>query len=136
MACLVHVALGEWRMMADDLGNMGMLKDRTDRNELAASLAEEVTAVWPLAGSFSSSSFMADGSARQGGELAERISLGSVRPELGLAQGLSFGKLAKVCICDTEAGVVAVAECMILNRSCTTHSVFCGHTDRRFEHQG
>jgi len=51
--------------------------------------------VWPLAGSFSSSSFTADGSARDGGELAARISLGAVRPELGLAQGLSFGKLAK-----------------------------------------
>jgi hypothetical protein len=99
MACLVHVALGEWRSMADDLGRMGMLKDRTDRDALAVSLAEEVQAVWPLAGSFSSSSFLPDGSAREGGALADRISDGTVNPALGLGQGLSFGKLAKVRAC-------------------------------------
>lgn len=98
MACLVHVALGEWRSMADDLDRMGMLKERTDKDDLARSLAEEVSAVWPLAGSFGADSFLPDGSAKAGGALADRIASGAVNPELGLGQGLSFGKLAKAII--------------------------------------
>lgn len=96
MACLVHVALGRWRAMADDLDAMGFLKDRIDRDDLAASLALEVTEVWPLAGSFGADSFLVDGSAQAGGALAERLADGRVRPELGLGQGLTFGKLARV----------------------------------------
>lgn len=96
MSCLVHVALGRWRAMADDLAAMGFLKDKIDRDALAAALEVEVTAVWPLAGSFGADSFLTDGSAQAGGMLAERIADGRVRTELGLGQGLSFGKLAKV----------------------------------------
>ena len=96
MSCLVHVALGRWRAMADDLGEMGFLKDKIDRDALAAALEVEVTHVWPLAGSFGADSFLTDGSAQEGGMLAERIADGRVRTELGLGQGLSFGKLAKV----------------------------------------
>lgn len=96
MSCLVHVALGRWRDMADDLGQMGFLKDKIDRDELAAALQVEVTEVWPLAGSFGADSFLTDGSAQEGGMLAARLADGSVKPELGLGQGLSFGKLAAV----------------------------------------
>ena len=97
MACLIHVALGRWRAMCDDLDNMGFLKDKIDRDDLARDLQAEVTKVWPLAGSFGAESFLSDGTAQEGGLLASRIADGTVRPELGLGQGLSFGKLAKVC---------------------------------------
>lgn len=96
MGCLVHVALGEWRRMADDLDAMGFLKDKIDKDELAVALEEEVVKVWPLAGSFGTGSFLIDGTAQAGGALASRIEDGTVRPELGLGQGLTFGKLAKV----------------------------------------
>ena len=96
MGCLVHVALGEWRRMADDLDAMGFLKAKIDKDELAAALEDEVVQVWPLAGSFGSGSFLTDGTAQAGGALASRIEDGTVRPELGLGQGLTFGKLAKV----------------------------------------
>jgi hypothetical protein len=100
MGCLVHVALGEWRRMADDLDEMGFLKAKIDKDELAIALEEEVVKVWPLAGSFGTASFLMDGTAQPGGALASRIADGTVRPELGLGQGLTFGKLAKVrCIC-------------------------------------
>lgn len=96
MSCLVHVALGSWHAMADDLDQMGFLKDKIDREELAQALEVEVTKVWPLAGSFGADSFLTDGSAQEGGMLASRLADGTVLPELGLAQGLSFGKLAAV----------------------------------------
>lgn len=96
MGCLVHVALGKWRSMADDLNAMGFLKEKIDKNELAVALEHEVTEVWPLAGSFGANSFLADGSAQTGGALAARIADGRVQPELGLGQGLTFGRLAKV----------------------------------------
>lgn len=95
MGCLVHVALGEWRRMADDLDEMGFLKTKVDKEELAAALEEEVVKVWPLAGSFGTGSFLTDGTAQAGGALASRIEDGTVRPELGLGQGLTFGKLAQ-----------------------------------------
>ena len=82
--------------MADDLDAMGFLKDKIDRDELAVALEVEVTKVWPLAGSFGAGSFLPDGSAQTGGALAARLADGSVRPELGLGQGLTFGKLAQV----------------------------------------
>ena len=96
MACLIHVALGEWDAMAQDLDAMGFLKPKIDRAALAEDLEVEVSKVWPLAGSFGAESFLSDGSAQEGGMLASRIADGTVRPELGLGQGLSFGKLAKV----------------------------------------
>jgi hypothetical protein len=108
MACLVHVALGRWRAMADDLDAMGFLKERIDRDDLAAALAVEVTEVWPLAGSFGADSFLVDGSAQEGGLLAERLAEGRIRPELGLGQGLSFGKLAKVPFFSSPAQVMCV----------------------------
>jgi hypothetical protein len=96
MACLIHVALGDWTAMTTDLDRMGFLKDKINRADLARDLEKEVTAVWPLAGSFGAESFLSDGSAQEGGLLAARVADGTVRPELGLGQGLSFGKLAKV----------------------------------------
>ena len=96
MATLIHVGLGRWPLLVNDLDAMGFLKDKINRADLAADLEREVTALWPLAGSFDAESFLADGSAREGGALAARIQDGSVNPELGLGQGLSFGKLAKV----------------------------------------
>eukprot|EP00892_Ulva_mutabilis_P007547 jgi/Ulvmu1/5164/UM021_0181.1 len=98
MGCLVHVALGKWRAMADDLDAMGFLKEKIDKDDLAAALEVEVSQVWPLAGSFGANSFLADGSAQTGGALAARLADGRVRPELGLGQGLTFGKLAKAII--------------------------------------
>lgn len=83
--------------MADDLDAMGFLKTQIDKEELSEALEEEVVKVWPLAGSFGTGSFLIDGTAQAGGALASRISDGTVRPELGLGQGLTFGKLAKVC---------------------------------------
>lgn len=82
--------------MADDLDAMGFLKDKINKDDLAVALEEEVTKVWPLAGSFGANSFLPDGSAQAGGALAARLADGRVRPELGLGQGLTFGRLAKV----------------------------------------
>ncbi|KAF8067342.1 aarF domain-containing protein kinase [Scenedesmus sp. PABB004] len=37
-AALLHLGLGDWRRLADDLGDMGLLKAATDRDALAADL--------------------------------------------------------------------------------------------------
>lgn len=45
MAALIHLGLGEWRRLVDDLGNLELLKPGTDRDELAADLQKEFLAV-------------------------------------------------------------------------------------------
>lgn len=118
MGCLVHVALGSWRAMADDLDAMGFLKEKIDKDELATALEEEVSKVWPLAGSFGANSFLPDGSAQTGGALADRLADGRVRPELGLGQGLTFGRLAKVLHIYADLPFAQCSPCTLCCSSC------------------
>lgn len=43
MSALMHWALANWLALAHDLGSMGLLKETTDRRELAADLEQQFT---------------------------------------------------------------------------------------------
>jgi aarF domain-containing kinase len=50
MAALIHLGLGEWGRLADDLDQLDLLKPDTDKNQLALELEKEFQAVLGLAG--------------------------------------------------------------------------------------
>lgn len=45
MCALIHMGLGEWRRLVDDLAALDLLKPGTDRAALAADLEREFSAV-------------------------------------------------------------------------------------------
>ncbi|GAB4815406.1 hypothetical protein N2152v2_002452 [Parachlorella kessleri] len=86
MCALIHMGLGEWRRLVDDLANLDLLKPGTDRKALAQDLEREFMAVL-------TQQAVEEG----GGAAAGAGGLGSQLPLLSLqTAALSFGTLTAV----------------------------------------
>jgi hypothetical protein len=86
MCSLIHLGLGEWRRLVDDLAALDLLKPGTDRRALAEDLEREFTAVL---------SQQQEGEAAAGTGAA--VELGRQLPLLSLqTAAVSFGTLTAV----------------------------------------
>lgn len=95
MAALVHLGLGEWSRLVEDLDNLDLLKDGTDTVKLAEELEREFTAVMASAApkDDASSDTSSSAAATASSPLAQTKTL----PLLSLqTSSLSFGTLAAV----------------------------------------
>jgi hypothetical protein len=70
MSALLHWAVADWLALAHDLGNMGLLKQSTDRAQLAADLQQQFDRLYATQNSRDSSSSAASGSQTAPGEAA------------------------------------------------------------------
>jgi aarF domain-containing kinase len=94
MAALVHLGLGEWSRLVDDLDNLELLKEGTDKKMLAKELEVEFTAV--LTGAAPPSSSSSDGSSNSS-STSTSAALAKQLPLLSLQTStLSFSILASV----------------------------------------
>jgi aarF domain-containing kinase len=89
MAALVHLGLGEWSRLVDDLDNLELLKEGTDKALLAKELEVEFTAV--LAGGEAGSDGTNSNSSKTSAALAKQLPLLSLQ-----TSSLSFSILAAV----------------------------------------